>query len=201
MPRGRPYRRRRGEVAQAVLEIALVLPIMLVLVFNFLALMVEVQTVAHVETAASLAAESSIAAPVNDVQDSCVYSYYSFFQTLYGETISVGPTGCPSTGGSYTVSRSAPANSPITDTALTCDTADSQTPQLNYYDGGGYTLIVPGSSPPKTFLESRPTGPPVHCKTTITLDFSRTPLPFAVVQQSTFTIDAQATPTKVRQHQ
>ena len=51
-------RRRRGSDAQAVLETALVIPLMLLLVANFIALMLQVTVQQQLDSATALAAES-----------------------------------------------------------------------------------------------------------------------------------------------
>lgn len=78
--------RHRGAHAQAVVEMAMVMPIFLVLIAYFLAVMVEVRTRSEVTAATSLAAQSSLAAPVNDPRASCAYATESFYATLYSTT-------------------------------------------------------------------------------------------------------------------
>ena len=56
-------RARRGSDAQAVLETALVIPIMLLLVANFIALMLQVSVQQQMDSATALAAESRFQAP------------------------------------------------------------------------------------------------------------------------------------------
>jgi len=56
-------RRRRGCDAQAVLETALVIPLMLLLVANFIALMLQVTVQQQLDSATALAAESRFQAP------------------------------------------------------------------------------------------------------------------------------------------
>jgi hypothetical protein len=62
---------------------ALTMPIFIVLVAYFAALMVEVQARATVVAATSLAAQASLAAPVNDAKASCDFALESFWVTLY----------------------------------------------------------------------------------------------------------------------
>jgi Flp pilus assembly protein TadG len=59
--------RRRGDDAQAVLETALVLPILLFLVCNFIAVMVQVTVQEQLNAATALAAQSRFQAPNNAV--------------------------------------------------------------------------------------------------------------------------------------
>ena len=58
-------RGRRGDDAQAVLETALVLPILLFLVCNFVAVMVQVTVQQQLNAATALAAQSRFQAPNN----------------------------------------------------------------------------------------------------------------------------------------
>ena len=59
--------RRRGDNAQAVLETALVIPILLFLVCNFIAVMVQVTVQQQLNSATALAAQSRFQAPENAV--------------------------------------------------------------------------------------------------------------------------------------
>ena len=56
-------RSRRGQRAQAVLETALVLPILLFLTFGFIGLMLEVQAQQELDSATKLAVEAAFQAP------------------------------------------------------------------------------------------------------------------------------------------
>jgi hypothetical protein len=76
-------RRHRSSDAQAVVEMAMTIPIFIALVAYFMGLMVAVRARADVFAAASLAAQSSIAAPVDDPKVSCDYAYESMYDTLY----------------------------------------------------------------------------------------------------------------------
>jgi hypothetical protein len=58
-------RGRRGDDAQAVLETALVIPILLFLVCNFIAVMVQVTVQEQLNSATALAAQSRFQAPEN----------------------------------------------------------------------------------------------------------------------------------------
>ena len=62
--------RRRGDDAQAVLETALVIPILLFLVCNFIALMVQVTVQQQLDAATALAAQSRFQAPESAVDPS-----------------------------------------------------------------------------------------------------------------------------------
>ena len=63
-------RGRRGDDAQAVLETALVLPILLFLVCNFIGVMVQVTVQEQLNAATALAAQSRFQAPNNAVDPS-----------------------------------------------------------------------------------------------------------------------------------
>src|SRR5437016_783239 len=58
-------RRRRNSNAQAILETALVIPVMLLLVCNFIGLMVMVSAQEQLDSATALAAESRFQAPTD----------------------------------------------------------------------------------------------------------------------------------------
>jgi Flp pilus assembly protein TadG len=63
-------RGRRGDDAQAVLETALILPILLFLVCNFIGVMVQVTVQQQLNAATALAAQSRFQAPNNAVDAS-----------------------------------------------------------------------------------------------------------------------------------
>jgi hypothetical protein len=82
---------RRGDDAQAVLETALVIPILLFLVCNFVALMVQVTVQEQLNSATALAAQSRFQAP-----ESALDAPGTRCCGLHGVTlITAGlPTGC-----------------------------------------------------------------------------------------------------------
>lgn len=60
-------RGRRGEAAQAIIETAIVLPLMLFLIAGFVALMLQVEAQQQLDSAVTLAAEASFQAPRGDL--------------------------------------------------------------------------------------------------------------------------------------
>jgi hypothetical protein len=215
-------RRRRGCDAQAVLETALVIPIMLLLVCNFVALMVQVSVQETLDSATSLAAESRFQAP-NNVFDPagarCCPDPRCCAQS--GGTASLVtaglPTGCRFAAETFygTIARE--------DGLLTWHTGPLC---LTGGDSGAGTnpLLVasPYPSSPRDahvscvvgsvdatgathpgFLD-RTLNPPaglyvVICDATATLDFSRTPLAWGVFWAPTLHAHAEALPPPFRQ--
>jgi hypothetical protein len=66
MTAARPCRRRREQSAQAIVETAIVLPIMLFLVAGFIALMLQLNAQQRLDSAVALAAEATFQAPRAD---------------------------------------------------------------------------------------------------------------------------------------
>jgi len=172
------------------MEMALVLPICIALVMNFIAIMLVVQLKAEVTAATSLAAQSAISAPVGDSFDSCSYASDSFFSTLFNTNAAAG--GCPpSPSPGIAVNRTPPAqdqargfaNAAVT---LTCVDAGPG----NYFTGTGY---------PPPAATTGGTGPPISCTSVVSMDFANTPLGFAVLWKPTITVTALVFPSAVRQ--
>lgn len=111
-------RRRQGENAQAVLEMALVLPLMIILTLGVLALFIQVRAQAEFNTALSLASQATVRAPVGNRTQSMSDANYAFNHSLdpYGaESAYFRVTGPLTCSGPYldgTIS-----NQPVTCTA------------------------------------------------------------------------------------
>ncbi|HXZ99806.1 MAG TPA: hypothetical protein VEK76_05600 [Candidatus Binatia bacterium] len=80
----RSTRRRRGrQGAQASLEMALVLPIMLTITIGFIGVMLELRAQTEFQTAVDLAAQASIVPPLGQTQASLDDERYAFSHTLH----------------------------------------------------------------------------------------------------------------------
>lgn len=215
-------RRRRGSDAQAVLETALVIPIMLLLVCNFIALMIQVSVQVQLDSATALAAASRFQAPTNAFDSAGVRCCpdprcCGVVSTSVSLDTSGLPTGCRYAAETFygTMQR---ANSLLTwHTAALCLTGG---------DSGGGTAnpstAVPYAPSPRNsdvscvvgsvdargtvypgFLD-RTLNPPaglfvVTCDASATLDFSRTPLAWGVFWSPTLHAHAEALPPPFRQ--
>jgi len=76
------HRRGGGQRAQAALEMALVLWIMLLIVFGFVGMMLELRAVNEFQTSVDLAAQGALVPPLGDPQDSQADAAYAFTHTL-----------------------------------------------------------------------------------------------------------------------
>jgi hypothetical protein len=75
-------RRARTQGAQAAIEMALVLPIMIVIVVGFVGMMLELRAENEFQTAVDLAAQASLVPPRGDPVDSRADYLYAFSHTL-----------------------------------------------------------------------------------------------------------------------
>lgn len=73
----------RRQAGQALLETALVIPVMFALMLGFLAVLVRVDAQVEVETATSLAAAAAVSAPANDDAHSREYAAATYAGTLH----------------------------------------------------------------------------------------------------------------------
>jgi len=213
-------RRRSGGSAQAILETALVIPLMLLLISNFLALMVQVSVQEQMDSAVSLAAESRFQAPeaahdssgarccpdprcCNRASDAsslntsglptgCRFAAETFYGTMPFERFLIWhPAPLCLTGGDSGASGQARTGVPYRDSPR-----DS------------HLSCVIGSTDPngtvhRGFLDHA-LNPPfglyvVTCDATATLDFSRTPLAWGVFWSPTIHAHAEAVPPPFRQ--
>jgi hypothetical protein len=74
--------RRRAQHAQAAIEMALVLPIMIVIVCGFVGMMLELRAENEFQTAVDLAAQASLVPPLGDQAGSQADYTYAFSHTL-----------------------------------------------------------------------------------------------------------------------
>ncbi len=206
--------RRRGDDAQAVLETALVIPILLFLVCNFIALMVQVTVQQQLDSATALAAQSRFQAPESAVDPSgtqccgahgsaalvtaglptgCRYAAESFYGTmttytgmLVWLTAPLCTTGGDS-GGGGAPSRPAAAYAGSPNADVSCD--------IGSIGPGG--VVVPG-------YRDRALDPPagldvVTCEASTRIDFSKTPLGWGVFWSPIVHARTEALPPPFRQ--
>jgi hypothetical protein len=207
-------RGRRGNDAQAVLETALVLPILLFLVCNFIGVMVQVTVQEQLNAATALAAQSRFQAPTNAVDPSgtrccgasgaaldtsglptgCRYAAESFYGTITTYTgMLVWQTGslCTSGGDSGNASHPRLASTPYPGSPARSDVSCD----IGSMSPGG--IVTPG------FLD-RALDPPaglevVICSATTKIDFAHTPLAWGVFWTPTVHAQAEALPPPFRQ--
>ncbi|MGH7687350.1 MAG: hypothetical protein ACREN2_11105 [Candidatus Dormibacteria bacterium] len=193
-----------------MLETALVIPIMLLLVCNFIAVMLQVAVQQQLDSATALAAESRFQATqgaydaagaeccaaqlrTSALPTGCRFAAESFYGTMqgYGPLLrwQQGPlclTGGDSARASTALGGATPyAGSPEAHVScvLGATTADGTT-FAGYID---HTL-----NPPRGLSV-------VMCQATATLDFSRTPLAWGVFWKPTLSAHAEALPPPFRQ--
>jgi hypothetical protein len=206
--------RRRGDDAQAVLETALVIPILLFLICNFIAVMVQVTVQQQLNSATALAAQSRFQAPENAVDAAgtrccgaqgvtlvtsglptgCRYAAESFYGTmttytglLHWQTATLCTSGGDS--GSATTQPVPPVAYPGSpaNAEVSCD--------IGSLKAG--SVVVPG------YLD-RTLNPPsgldvVTCSASASLDFANTPLAWGVFWTPTLHAHAEALPPPFRQ--
>jgi hypothetical protein len=170
------------------MEMALVLPLLIALVMNFVAVMVVVRVKAEVTAATSLGAQAAISAPVGDIQDSCGYAADTFFSTLYSRLGTYNGT-CPRNGApQFAAANPVPRGMPIGGANVTLACQPSVPGGPNYFTGDGYFGAATATA-----------GAPVRCTSSVAVDFNRTPLGFAVFWRPVLNVSAQAYPSSVRQ--
>jgi hypothetical protein len=207
-------RGRRGDDAQAVLETALILPILLFLVCNFIGVMVQVTVQEQLNAATALAAQSRFQAPNNAVDPSgtrccgagdsqlstaglptgCRYAAETFYGTMttYTGMLVWEPSPlCTSGGDSGDAAHAPQASHPYPGSPvaahISCDIGST----------GVNGVIVPG------YLD-RAVQPPngltvVTCSASTRLDFSKTPLAWGVFWSPTVHAQSEALPPPFRQ--
>lgn len=107
LPRGAgPAIARRHHRGQALVETAIVLPLLFLLFLGFLVVMVTAQAYVDVDTATSLAAASAVTAPANDSAKSREFALQTYNGTLHQSTYlepqALAGCGGYSAGGSVT---------------------------------------------------------------------------------------------------
>jgi hypothetical protein len=215
----RTRRARRRANAQAVLETALVIPILLLLVCNFIALMVQVTVQQQMDSAVALAAESRFQAS-NQAYDApgtqccpdprcCGVS--SGAQSL---VTAANPTGCRYAAETFYGTMQSFEKLLQWQTGPLClsggDSATGTKGAAPYPQSppASHVSCVVGSVSPDGishpgFLD-RTLNPPrglyvVTCDATAKLDFSRTPLAWGVLWTPTVHAHAEAVPPPFRQ--
>lgn len=207
-------RRRRGTNAQAVLETALVIPILLFLVCNFIAVMVQVTVQEQLNSATALAAQSRFQAPENAIDPAgtrccgalgtalataglptgCRYAAETFYGTMTTYTGLLHwqrATLCTSGGDSGNAAN--PPARPVgyagspSNAEVSCD--------IGSIKSGG--TVIPG-------YVDRALNPPagldvVTCSASASLDFANTPLAWGVFWTPTLHAQAEALPPPFRQ--
>ncbi len=207
-------RRRRGNNAQAVLETALVIPILLFLVCNFIAVMVQVTVQEQLNSATALAAQSRFQAPENAIDPAgtrccgapgtalataglptgCRYAAETFYGTMTTYTGLLHwqrATLCTSGGDSGNAAN--PPEQPVayagspSNAEVSCD--------IGSIKSGG--TVIPG-------YVDRALNPPaglrvVTCSASASLDFANTPLAWGVFWTPTLHAQAEALPPPFRQ--
>ncbi|MHB8717982.1 MAG: TadE/TadG family type IV pilus assembly protein [Candidatus Dormibacteria bacterium] len=183
-------RRRRTQEAQAVVETALVLPILLALVSVFVGLMIEVQLQQEMQSATALAAESYFQSPRHSVDPrgtTCCGAGATALDT------SGLPKGCRFAAESFYGTMQAP-------------------PYLDAGAGGALCtrdgLVMGHATTSMVTCETqaleRALNPPlgervVRCTARATIRFSRTPLAWAMLFDPTIAATAEAVPPPFRQ--
>lgn len=189
---------RGGSDAQAVIETAIVIPVLLALISVFLAIMVQVAAQQEMDAATKLAAESFFQAPqpaVDAPGTSCCAA-------PAGPTVALDTSGMPkgcrfaaeTFYGSMTFRRylSFPADTAGADHPL-CRRAGAWLGNARNSDITCDIDILDVALNPPTGLRV------VRCTATATLDLSRTPLAWAVPWKPTIAATAEAIPPPFRQ--
>ena len=215
-------RRHRGSDAQAVLETALVIPLMLLLVANFIALMLQVTVQQQLDSATALAAESRFQASQEafdpagaqccpdprccatpsdgtslvtaGIPTGCRYAAETFYGTMHGYARILQWEDAPLclTGG----------DSARTSRRFGGAVAYADSPQRSHVS----CVIGAASTAGTTYAGylDRTLNPPlglyvVTCDATARLDFARTPLAWGVFWSPTLHAHAEALPPPFRQ--
>ncbi len=187
---------RRGSGAQAIIETAIVIPVLLVLISVFLAVMVQVEVQQQMDAATKLAAESFFQAPRDAVDaagttccpqqpggaDSlhtgglpkgCRFAGETYYGTMSFRRFLVFPA---QQGGRPLCLRAGALVGAARGSLITCDVQ----------------AVDRALRPPASLAV-------VRCSSSATLDFSRTPLAWAIPWSPTVTSTAEAIPPPFRQ--
>ena len=196
------FDRRRPKRGQAIVEMALVLPLMVFLVMNFLGIMVEIVAQNQLEASLNLAAQSAVTAPPDDPATSCTYASQAFWSTMYAQTAlssdpfdtTGAPPACPTSSSgatSFSTMRTSPNGAIATVTDFNCiapgPPGPPGTPPLPY---PSYFLHY--NTPPNGVL------PKVTCSGTEKVDFSHSVLGLFVYWSPTFSAQATSAQTFAR---
>jgi hypothetical protein len=214
-------RRRRQSSAQAVLETALVIPIMLLLVCNFIAVMLQVAVQQQLDTATALAAQSRFQATQEayDPAGAACCPDPRCCAAASGSPLSTAgiPTGCRFAGESFYGSmqgytailrwQRAPLCLTGGDSGHSATAFGGASPYAGSPPQADVSCIIGATGPTgETFkgYVDRTLDPPgglsvVLCEATATLDFSKTPLAWGVFWSPTLHARAEALPPPFRQ--
>lgn len=214
-------RHRRRSSAQAVLETALVIPILLLLACNFIAVMLQVAVQQQLDSATALAAESRFQA-TQEAYDPpgtrCCVVPRCCSTTAAGPLVTAGmPTGCRFAAESFygTIEGYAALltwhRGPLClsggDSAHSTAAYGGATPYPGSPPDSDVSCVLGATAPGGTVLPGyvdRTLNPPrglsvVQCESTATLDFSKTPLAWGVFWTPTLHAHAEALPPPFRQ--
>jgi len=198
MTRAVAHSRRRGMDAQAVIETAIVVPVLLALISVFLAVMVQVEAQQEMDAATKLAAESFFQAPqlaidatgttccpqaagaadsldTSGMPKGCRFAAETFYGTLSFRRYLVFPAQAAAAAHPLCRRDGAPLGA-AQNSFITCDVG-----------------VVDSSLNPPQGLRV------VRCTASATLDFSRTPLAWAIPWNPTIAATAEAIPPPFRQ--
>ena len=214
-------RRRRQSSAQAVLETALVIPIMLLLVCNFIAVMLQVAVQQQLDTATALAAQSRFQATQEayDPAGAACCPDPRCCATASATPLSTAgiPTGCRFAAESFYGSmqgytailrwQRAPLCLTGGDSGRAATAFGGATPYPGSPQQAEVSCVVGATGPTGATFSGyvdRTLDPPrglsvVLCEATATLDFSKTPLAWGVFWSPTLHAHAEALPPPFRQ--
>ncbi len=190
--------RRRGCDAQAILETAIVIPVMLVLISVFLAVMVQVEAQQQMDAATKLAAESFFQAPRQAIDAN---GTTCCAQTA-GASDSLDTSGLPK--GCRFVAETFYGTMSFRRFLVFATQRDGQAHPLCVRDGaalgGAQRSYITCEVDFLDTVLARPSGlRVVRCSASATLDFSRTPLAWAIPWSPTIAAVAEAIPPPFRQ--
>ncbi|MDQ6856313.1 MAG: hypothetical protein M3Z57_04495 [Candidatus Dormibacteraeota bacterium] len=190
--------RRRGADAQAIIETAIVIPILLALVSVFLALMVQVEAQQEMEAATKLAAESFFQAPRQAVDANGTTCCAATPGSADSLDTSAMPKGCRFAAetfyGTMTFRRFLVFGAQ----------RDARSHPLCLRDGTPLGSARSSYITCEVDVLDTAIHPPsgvrvVRCTASATLDFSRTPLAWAIPWSPTIAAHAEAVPPPFRQ--
>jgi hypothetical protein len=207
-------RGRRGDDAQAVLETALVIPILLFLICNFIAVMVQVTVQEQLNSATALAAQSRFQAPQSAIDASGMRCC-----GLHGATLVTAglPTGCRYAAETFYGTMTTYTGLLHWDTATLCTSGGDSgnagnpprapVPYATSPSNADVSCDIGSITAAGTVVHGyvdRTLNPPsglevVTCSASASLDFANTPLAWGVFWTPTIHAQAEALPPPFRQ--
>jgi hypothetical protein len=170
-------RGRRGlQTGQAVLETALVIPILLALCFGYAAIVIQVEAQARLTASVELATNGLSQVGVGAHDPGCLIATSTFYGTLYQHDPSA-------------LKPAASANCTGSPSSLSPSSEFVQVSSFNCNDIGRAD---------SQYLAGTPTRS-VHCRAVATLDFSKSVLGWVVFWKPVVTVDGNGFPTQNRQ--